>query len=74
MEPAATPNPREGQKHLYLRNAAHRGAMDYLTQVPQDIARTIPDSLESYTSRADQVTTLLDDILHQSAPPPHPLP
>ena len=59
----------EGQKHYYLRNAAHRGAMDYLTHIPQDISRPIPDSLDSYTKRADQVTSLLDDILHQQTPP-----
>jgi hypothetical protein len=61
---------REGPKHHYLRKAAHYGAMDYLTQVPPDISRSIPDSLDSYTERADQVTSLLDGILHQQAPPP----
>jgi hypothetical protein len=45
--------------------------MDYLTQVPQDITFAIPDSLDSYTKRADQVTSLLDDILHRQPPPPH---
>lgn len=61
----------EGQKHHYLRHAAHHGAMDYLTHVPQDISLSIPESLDSYTQRADQVTSLLDDILRQQAPPPH---
>jgi hypothetical protein len=60
----------EGQKHNYLRNTAHRGAMDYLTHIPQDISRFIPDSLDSYTKRADQVTSLLDDILRQQTLPP----
>ena len=60
---------REVPKHHYLRQAAHRGSMDYLTQVPQDMARAIPDSLDSYTQRADQVTGLLDGILHQQVPP-----
>ena len=71
LEPAGGTAGREGQKHHYLRNAAHHGAMDYLTEVPQDISRSIPDSLDSYTERADQVTRLLDNILHQQAPPPH---
>ena len=71
MEPADSPSGREGQKHHCLRNAAHRGAMDYLTQLPQDISHSIPDSLDSYTERADQVTSLLDDILRQQPPPPH---
>lgn len=61
---------REEQKHHYLRQAAHRGAMDYLTQMPPGISLSIPDSFESYTQRADQVTSLLDDILHQQPPPP----
>jgi sulfite reductase alpha subunit-like flavoprotein len=60
----------EGPKHLYLRRVAHLGAMDYLTQVPSDMSRAIPDSLESYTERADQITCLLDGILQQQAPPP----
>ena len=30
-----------------------------------------PDSPDSYTQRADQMTSVLDDILHQQAPPPH---
>ena len=71
LEPAVEPGGREGPRHHYLRYAAHRGAMDYLTQVPEDMSRSIPDSLDSYTQRADQVTTLLDDILHQQASPPH---
>jgi hypothetical protein len=44
--------------------------MDYLTEVPQDISRSIPDSLDSYTERADQVTGLLANILQQQPPPP----
>ena len=57
-------------KHYYLRQIAHRGAMDYLTQVPQSISRSIPESAESYTRRAAQVTSVLDEILHQQEPPP----
>jgi hypothetical protein len=70
MDSPAAAADREGQKHHCLRNAAHHGAMDYLTQVPQDIALSIPDSLDSYTQRAHQVTSLLDEILHQHLPPP----
>lgn len=70
LEPAAGAGNQEGPKHRCLRDAAHRGAMDFLTQVPQGISRTIPDSLESYTSRADEVTSVLDNILRQQAPPP----
>ena len=71
LEPTGSDTNREGRKHHYLLNAAHHGAMDYLTDMPQDISRSIPDSLDSYTERADQVTHLLDNIMHQQAPPPH---
>lgn len=70
LESDASPGGTEEPKHLYLRQAAHRGDMDYLTQVPQELSRSIPDSLDSYTERADQVTSLLDDILRQPATPP----
>ena len=55
---------------VYLRNVAHRGGMDYLTQMPGELSRVIPDSIESYTERADRVTSVLDEILHYKAPPP----
>jgi hypothetical protein len=70
LEPAGGTGGQEGVKHHFLRNAAHHGAMDYLTEVPQDISRSMPDSLDSYTERADQVTGLLANILQQQPPPP----
>jgi hypothetical protein len=63
-------NDREARKHHYLRQIAHRGAMDYLTQLPQNISRLIPESLDSYTQRAAQGSSVLDEILHHQAPPP----
>jgi hypothetical protein len=45
--------------------------MDYLTQLPHDIVHEVPDSIDFYTKRAEQMTTVLDGILHQQAPPPH---
>jgi hypothetical protein len=71
LEQAAGADDREGPKHHYLRKAAHHGAMDYLTKVLPDTALSIPESLDSYTERAEQVTSLLNDILHQPPPPPH---
>jgi hypothetical protein len=55
---------------ILLRATARRAGMDYLTEVPQDFAYKFPDSLESYTDRAHQVTGLLEEILHHSSPPP----
>jgi hypothetical protein len=57
------------QHFVYLRNVAHRAGMDYLTQVPRALSG-VPDSIESYTERADQVTSVLDEILHHKASPP----
>ena len=68
LAPGADLSGREGRKHNYLRRVAHRAAMDYLTQVPQNIARSIPESLDSYTERAAQVSSLLDEILRQQDP------
>jgi hypothetical protein len=67
--PGGAPD-REAQKHQYLRQAAHHGAMDYLTKIPQGTSLSIPESLDSYTERASQVTSLLDDILHQQTSRP----
>jgi hypothetical protein len=74
MDAPPVPPVAEAPKHRYLRTAAHQAAMDYLTQLPPDLARTMPDSLDSYTSRADHVTSLLDNILHQQPSLPTPLP
>jgi hypothetical protein len=70
MGPGVVGSGLEAPKHLYLRQVAHRGAMDYLTQVPQNISRSIPESLDLYTTRAAQVTNVLNEILHQQAPLP----
>jgi hypothetical protein len=53
-----------GERQMYLRHAAHRGGMDYLTREPQNISWSFPDSLDSVTTRAERVTRVLDEILH----------
>jgi hypothetical protein len=60
-------------KFVHLRNVANRTAMDYLTELPSSPMYPIPDSLESYSARADQVTSVLDQILHRPVPPPRML-
>jgi len=70
LEPTAAQACPEGPKHHCLRKVAHRADMDYLTQVPQDISRAIPDSLDSFSSRAEHMTSLLDEILRRQPPPP----
>jgi hypothetical protein len=63
------PSGRAAQKHAWLRSVAHRAGMDYLTEVPQEIAQPIPDSLESFSQRAQQVTSVLDEILRKRTLP-----
>ena len=63
-------NPVAAKVDNYLRNVAHRGNLDYLTQVPSEIFGAIPESTESCSHRAQQVTSVLDEILHRRAGPP----
>jgi hypothetical protein len=57
--------------HSYLRGLAHRAGMDFLTEVPCSIPDAASESTEFFSQRAHQVTSVLDAILHQPAPPPH---
>jgi hypothetical protein len=59
-------------KEIYLRHAAHRAGMDYLSQLPSALPKAMPDSLDSYRERAGQVTSVLDEILRTCLPPPNP--
>jgi hypothetical protein len=68
MDPGAGMTGFSGNNFVYLRSVAHRGGMDYLTEVPPKLS--LSDSIESYTERADHVTSVLDEILHHKAPPP----
>src|SRR5437879_1335233 len=63
LDPAAGPTGITTEKYLYLRSVAHRAGMDYLLQVPEHIAKGIPDSLDSYAERASQKTDVLDEIM-----------
>ena len=56
---------------VFLREVAHRGKLDFLTQVPPDLSTFIPESADCCSDRARQVTTVLDEILHQPMPPRH---
>ena len=57
-------------KELFLRQMAHQGGVEYRSRL--EPAGNVPDSLESYSERAGQVTTVLDNILKNrpTAPPP----
>ena len=57
-------------KEVYLRHLAHRAGMDYLAHLPSRVPWEIPDSLDSFSQRAGQVTSVLDEILHARFLPP----
>jgi hypothetical protein len=65
----ADPGTQTADKHVYLRAIARRAGLDYLTEVQQELSFAMPDSVESYARRADEVTSVLDEILHHAAPP-----
>ena len=58
-------------KHAYLREIAHRAKLDFLSAMPLGVPGTIPNDLDTVARRASQVTSVLDEILHQSRPPSH---
>ncbi len=57
-------------KEIYLRHAAHRAGMDYLSQLPSALPKAMPDSIDSYREREGRMSSVLDDILHLPPPPP----
>ena len=59
-------------REIYLRHAARRAGMDYLSHAAPTVHRAIPDSIDSFSERAGQVTSVLDGILqkHPHFPPP----
>ncbi len=60
------------RKDCRLRQLARQANMDYFTQLPQNLHSPIPEECDSYADRAQQMTDVLEGILHQ--PPPHALP
>lgn len=51
--------------YVYLRAAAHRGALDYFTEASENLFEIIPESIEFYSERASQTSNVLDEILHR---------
>ena len=50
-------------REIYLRHAARRAGMDYLSHAAPTLRRAMPDSLDSFSERAGRVTSVLDGIL-----------
>lgn len=57
-------------KEIFLRHAARRACMDFLCRLPSALTRVMPDSPEACCERSRQMTSLLDEILGASVPPP----
>jgi hypothetical protein len=58
-------------REMYLRHAARRAGMDYLSHAAPTLRRAIPDSIDSFSERAGRMTSVLDGILQKH---PHSLP
>jgi hypothetical protein len=56
------------KKEVYLRHIAHRAGLDYLSRLPLHASRTVPHSLDNFTERAGQITSVLDHILNTKIP------
>ena len=57
-------------REIYLRNVALRAGMDYLSHVPPTLPKALPESPDSYTDRAGQMTSVMDGILRTHPPAP----
>ncbi len=55
--------------HVYLREAAQRANMDFLSQMSYAPLGRLDGSIETITNRAEKVTSLLDNILHRPSNP-----
>jgi hypothetical protein len=52
-------------REIYLRHAARRAGMDYLSHAAPTAGRAIPNSLDSFSERAGRMTSVLANILHK---------
>jgi hypothetical protein len=56
-------------KERYLRSLAQRSGMDYLTEAPAALLGGLPDSLDGFSQRAEEHTTIIERILTNVPPP-----
>jgi hypothetical protein len=57
------------QKDVFLRALARRAGMDYLTGAPNALPGGLPDSLDSFSRRAEEHSTIIENMLRQPPPP-----
>lgn len=58
----------------YLRQIALRGRMDFLSDIPEHLAQTIPEAPNWLSDRAGAMGPIMDGILHNTGTPPSPMP
>ncbi len=58
-----------GKNDASLRTLARRAGLDYFTEAPSVLPGGLPASLDSYSHRAEQHSSLMDDILRHTPPP-----
>ena len=58
------------QREIALRQIARQARLDYLTTMPATLTGALPNSFAAAEYRAGHLSPVLDEILHQSPPPP----
>jgi hypothetical protein len=69
FDQADTASPFGSPKDRYLRALAQRYGMDYLTEAPTALPGRLPDSLDGFSQRAEEHTTIIEKILTHLPPP-----
>jgi hypothetical protein len=68
---AASASQSVQQKHVRLREVAERAHLDYFNRIPPPFSGAILNSRQNVEVRANEISTVLDDILHRIPPPTH---
>jgi hypothetical protein len=67
-DPGHVPGGGVSRNFVYTRDVAHRAGMDYLTELPIEMRQAIPESLDCFCERAEQHSSVLDQILARKVP------
>ncbi len=60
--------PAVGRKDDCLRALARKAGMDYFTEAPRVLPGSLPTSLDTYSHRAEQTTSVMEEILRRTPP------
>jgi hypothetical protein len=61
-------------KNLYLREVARRAEMDFLSNLPENLAHGIPESADWFSARASALGPVMEGILQHTGGPAEPPP